>query len=104
MPETDAAVRLRTANRKTALVLLSIALVFFVGVIATRFMGGPVTGIVVLGTAVLLFLVIAIGRNLRSTDGRAGRGPGPKGAPARESEGAGARLPDSPAASGGGPR
>ena len=65
MPEKDAAARLRSANRKTALVLLSIAVVFFVGVIATRFMGGPVTGIVVLGTAVLLFLVVAIGRNLR---------------------------------------
>ena len=65
MPEKDAAARLRSANRKTALVLLAIAVVFFVGVIATKFMGGPVTGIVVLGTAVLLFLVVAIGRNLR---------------------------------------
>ena len=69
MPEKDAAARLRSANRKTALVLLTIAVVFFVGVIATKFMGGPVTGIVVLGTAVLLFLVVAIGRE---AVGRAG--------------------------------
>jgi len=65
MPETDAATRLRSANRKTALVLLSIALVFFVCIIATKFMGGPSTGIGVVGSAVLLFLVVAIGRNLR---------------------------------------
>ena len=32
---------------------------------ATRFMGGPATGIGILGCAVLLFLVVAIGRNLR---------------------------------------
>ncbi len=56
----------RSANRKTALVLLSIAIVFFVGIIATKFMGGGVTGIGVMGTVVLLFLVVAIGRNLRS--------------------------------------
>jgi hypothetical protein len=63
-PTADAARRLRSSNRKTALVLLSIAIVFFVGIIATRFMGGGATGIVVMGAAVLLFLVVAIGRNL----------------------------------------
>jgi hypothetical protein len=61
----DAAARLRAANRRTALVLLTIALVFFVGIIATKFMGGPTTGIGVVGSAVLLYLVVAIGRNLR---------------------------------------
>jgi hypothetical protein len=63
---TDTAASLRKANRTTALVLLSIAAVFFVGIIATKFMGGPATGIGVMGTVVLLFLVVAIGRNLRS--------------------------------------
>ena len=64
-PERDAQARLRSSNRKTALVLLSIAIVFFVGIIATKYMGGPATGIGVVGAAVLLYLVVAIGRNLR---------------------------------------
>ena len=65
-PMTDAAARLRSRNRRTALVLLSIAAVFFVGIVATRFMGGPAIGIGTMGSVVLLFLVVAIGRNLRS--------------------------------------
>jgi hypothetical protein len=46
--------------------VISIAIVFFVGIIATKFMGGPATGIGVVGSAVLLYLIVAIGRNLRS--------------------------------------
>jgi len=57
--------RLKATNRKTALVLASIACVFFGGVFATRFLGGPLIGIGILGSAVLLFLIVAIGRNLR---------------------------------------
>jgi hypothetical protein len=57
--------RLRAANLRTALVLLAIALVFFFGIIAAKFMGDPTTAIGVIGTAVLLYLVVAIGRNLR---------------------------------------
>ena len=38
---------------------------FFVGVIASKWMGTPQTSIAVLGSAVLLFLIVAIGRNLR---------------------------------------
>jgi hypothetical protein len=64
-PNDDRAARLRGSNVRTALVLASIALVFFVGVIATRLIGGQDTGIAVLGSAVLLFLLLAIGRNLR---------------------------------------
>ncbi|MEO8303850.1 MAG: cytochrome oxidase small assembly protein [Betaproteobacteria bacterium] len=63
---SEPAARIRSANRKTALVLLSIAVVFFVGIIATRFMGEGAAGISVMGTVVLLFLIVAIGRNLRS--------------------------------------
>ena len=55
----------RRTNVRTALVLASIALVFFVGILATRFIGDGSTGISVLGGAVLLFLILAIGRNLR---------------------------------------
>jgi hypothetical protein len=61
----DAALRVRRANVRTALVLASIALVFFVGILAAKFMGDGSTGITVLGSAVLLFLALAIGRNLR---------------------------------------
>jgi hypothetical protein len=64
-PDAGAQARLRVANRRTALTLASIAVVFFFGIIASKFMGGPVTGIGVVGTAVLLYLVVAIGRNLR---------------------------------------
>jgi Flp pilus assembly protein TadB len=64
-PDVDAAARLRTSNRRTALTLASIALVFFVGIIASKFMGGYTVGIGVVGAAVLLYLVVAIGRNLR---------------------------------------
>jgi hypothetical protein len=62
---TDAARRAKSANLRTALVFASIAIVFFCGIIATKWMGGPVVGIGVMGVAVLVFLVFAIGRNLR---------------------------------------
>jgi hypothetical protein len=61
----DDARRTRSANLRTALVFASIALAFFVGIIATKWMGGPAIGIGVMGGAVLVFLVFAIGRNLR---------------------------------------
>jgi hypothetical protein len=64
-PDVDAAARLRASNRRTALTLASIAAMFFVGIIASKFMGGTTTGIGVVGAAVLLYLVVAIGRNLR---------------------------------------
>jgi hypothetical protein len=65
-PTGDASARLRASNRKTALVLASIAAVFFVGIIASKWIGGSSVGIGVMGAAVLLFLAVAIGRNLRS--------------------------------------
>jgi hypothetical protein len=64
-PKGDEAARRKAANLKTALVLLSIAVVFFVGIIASKFMGSPTTSISIIGAAVLLYLVVAIGRNLR---------------------------------------
>ncbi len=60
----EAAARLRASTVRTALVLASIAAVFFVGVIAARVFAGPQTSITVLGTVVVLFLVLAIGRHL----------------------------------------
>jgi uncharacterized membrane protein YoaK (UPF0700 family) len=56
---------LRARNLRTALILFSIALTFFVGVIAAQLIGSPVASIAVIGTAVLLFLVLGIGRHLR---------------------------------------
>jgi hypothetical protein len=55
----------KAANKRTGLILLSIALVFFFGAIAAQAIGSPRVSVVVLGSAVLLFLVLAIGRHLR---------------------------------------
>lgn len=63
--DADPAVRLRASNRRTALTLASIAALFFVGIITSKLVGDPGIGIGVLGGAVLLYLVVAIGRNLR---------------------------------------
>ena len=60
----QSAERVRRANVRTALVLASIAAVFFVGILAVKLMGDTSTGMTVLGSAVLLFLALAIGRNL----------------------------------------
>ena len=55
----------RSANLRTALALLSIALVFFFGVIFAKFVGDASTGMTVIGFAVLLFLAVTIGRSIR---------------------------------------
>jgi hypothetical protein len=55
----------RAANKQTGLILGSIAVVFFFGVMAAQYFGTPTASIAVLGTAVLLYLVVAIGRHLR---------------------------------------
>lgn len=57
--------RVRAANRRTAFVLVAIAVVFFFGIVFAKYMGDAGTSMTVLGLAVLLFLVVAIGRSLR---------------------------------------
>ena len=57
--------RLRQANRRTALAISAIAVLFFIGVIAAQLAGDSAVGMSLVGGAVLLFLVFAIGRNLR---------------------------------------
>ena len=57
--------RLRQANLRTALAISAIAVLFFVGVIASQLAGDSAIGISLVGGAVLLFLIFAIGRNLR---------------------------------------
>ena len=57
--------KLRAKNIRTALILASIAVIFFFGVFGARLAGSPTASVAVLGGAVLLFLVLAIGRHLR---------------------------------------
>jgi hypothetical protein len=64
---SDRTAPLRAANRRTALILASIAVVFFCGIVFAKFMGDASTAITVLGSAVLLFLALAIGRSLRKS-------------------------------------
>ncbi len=56
---------LRSASLCIALVLISIAIVFFLGAILAQYSGAPTVGIGVVGSAILGFLVIAMGRNVR---------------------------------------
>ena len=56
---------LRAANLRTALVLGSIALTFFFGLFVSKAIGGWHAGMTVVGLAVFVFLIFAIGRNLR---------------------------------------
>lgn len=57
--------RRRRAVRRTGLLLLAIALLFFFGIIASRFIDSPLVSTGVVGGAVLLYLIVAIGRHLR---------------------------------------
>jgi len=54
----------RAASVRTAVILLSIALVFFGGIILAQYAGEPSIGMSVLGLAVIGFLFVAIGRNV----------------------------------------
>jgi hypothetical protein len=55
----------RAANRRTALILMSIALVFFGGVIAAQYTGGTTIGIGVVGFGIIGFLLVVIARSGR---------------------------------------
>lgn len=59
----------RAANLRTAMILLSIAAVFFCGIIVAQYSDAPEVTIGVLGLAVVGFLSVSIGRNV----GRRGR-------------------------------
>lgn len=64
-PGTQDGAGLRRANLRTALAVATIAILFFVGVIAAQFVGDSAVGMSVVAAAVLVFLALAIGRNLR---------------------------------------
>jgi len=57
--------RVKAAVRRTGLMLLAIALLFFFGIIASRLIESEAVSIAVVGGAVLLYLLVAIGRHLR---------------------------------------
>lgn len=57
--------RLKAANRRTGLLLAAIAILFFFGIILSRMFDDPRVSTALIGGAVLLFLIIAIGRHLR---------------------------------------
>lgn len=64
----NSAKEMRRANQRTALILLSIAAVFFAGIILAQLSGASganIVGIGVLGIAIVGFLIVALGRNLR---------------------------------------
>ncbi|MBS0319246.1 MAG: hypothetical protein JSR18_01780 [Proteobacteria bacterium] len=63
-PAAERAAALRRANLRVAVTLATIAAVFFVGIIGAHLIGGFDEGTSVLGIGVLLFLAIAIGRNV----------------------------------------
>ena len=54
----------RAANLRTATILLSIAAVFFCGIIVAQYADSPEVAIGVLGLATLGFLGVSIGRNV----------------------------------------
>jgi hypothetical protein len=60
------AARLRAVNRRTAAILFAIALVFFAGIIVSHYLGGAAAGMSVLAIAIVLYLAVAIGRNVGS--------------------------------------
>jgi len=55
----------RAANLRTAATLGSIALLFFVGIVAAQYSGSATVGIGAVGLAILAFLAVALWRNLR---------------------------------------
>ena len=61
----DAKARARASAVRTALVLASIAVVFFLGVFASRLLGDQSIGMTIIGAAVFLFLLLGIGRHLK---------------------------------------
>jgi len=60
----------RGANLRTALILFSIAAVFFGGIIASQSTRGSAVGIGVLGFAIIGFLLVTVGRKLHRGAGK----------------------------------
>lgn len=56
--------RRRAAARRTGFGLLLVVLIFFFGYIASRLWLSPDVSITVVGAAVLVFVIVAVGRHL----------------------------------------
>ena len=56
---------MKAANLRTALILVSVALVFFGGIIASQYAGGSAAGIAVVGFAIIGLLLLGVARNVR---------------------------------------
>jgi ABC-type uncharacterized transport system permease subunit len=54
----------RAANLRTATILLSIAAVFFCGIILAQYSDAPEVAIGILGLAIIGFLGVSIGRSI----------------------------------------
>jgi len=54
----------RAANLRTATILLSIAALFFCGIILAQYSNAPALAIGILGLAIVGFLGVTIGRNV----------------------------------------
>lgn len=63
--EDDFEARRRAAARRTGLGLLLVALIFFFGFIASRIWLSPDVSLAVVGAAVAVFVIVAVGRHLR---------------------------------------
>ncbi|MBS0328059.1 MAG: hypothetical protein JSS46_16130 [Proteobacteria bacterium] len=63
--EDDFEARRRAAARRTGFGLLVVALIFFFGFIASRLWLSPDLSLGVIGAAVVVFVVVAVGRHLR---------------------------------------
>ncbi len=92
----------RKANVRTALAFLSIAVVFFAGIIGARLIGDTAVGIGAMSVAVLAFLAFAIGRSLHMSEGGASQGL--KGASPSDCGGRPRESIDGPAADRGPPK
>ncbi len=64
-PDSPTAAAARHANVRTAATLVSIAAVFFGGIIAAQYTGGASAGIVAISLGVLGFLFATLGRRGR---------------------------------------
>ena len=55
----------KKSNRRMGLILASIAVVFFLGLFASRLIGDTSLAMTAIGAAVFFFLLFGIGRHLR---------------------------------------
>lgn len=65
VPPAQDPAHLRRSNHRVAWTLVLLCTVFFAGIIAARVSGDSRIGLITLGIAISLFLIVAVGRSLR---------------------------------------